>query len=90
MVSATTIRLLQRSAVRMNKNTASSVSKNNTVQFLAYFGGMASLFGAGMALMWNTYYKDNKIKAIFAKHDIGTEHAHQIVRREEEKLHHHA
>lgn len=86
MVAPSSVRLFQQSLTRLNKAAVPS-NANSNGKFFLYLGGMTVLFISGFSLMWETYYQNNKIKSIFASHDIGTEHTREIVHEAEARLH---
>lgn len=51
--------------VRLNKQAAASVGRGNLKQFSGYMLGMTALFGTGAFLLYEFYYKNNKIEKMF-------------------------
>lgn len=66
MVSQTLIRSFHSSALRLNKSLASGVGLSGGKKFTAYLLGMVGLYGTGAFLLYEFYYKDNKIAHMFS------------------------
>jgi hypothetical protein len=65
MVSPTAIRSFHTTALRLNKVAASHIGMSNGKQFSKFLLGMSCLYGAGFYMMYEFYYKGNKITKMF-------------------------
>ncbi|CEP24797.1 unnamed protein product [Cyberlindnera jadinii] len=74
MVSSSAIRSFHSSALRLNKSVASNATSRS--KFTSYLFGVTVLYGAGVYLLYEFYYKNNKITKMFKQERAKTHAPH--------------